>query len=86
MHHQEAPTSKTADDNEGPCTGPGTRDVLERPYTVAGGGLAPRDPLPPLLPFQCFRPLRPQEAGTIGGPKDEGGPSQTPFRPPFPPF
>ena len=70
-----------------------------------GGGVPPPLDPPPLLPFQCLRLtaqilLRCQEdlsleifgplsAGTIGGPKEEGGPSQTPLPPlqtPHPPL
>ena len=35
-----------------------TTDVLERPYTAAGGGGTPAGspcPPPPILPFQCLR-------------------------------
>ena len=87
------------------CTAPSPSplppsDVLERPYTVGG----PWTPLPfPCLRLTAkilLRPLRCQEdlrfkncglpsAGTIGGPWEEGGPSQPPSSPPFrppPPF
>ena len=55
-----------------------TRDVLERPYTVGGGGVPPLDPLPPFRPPPP-PPLPMFEAdGTIGRPKEEGCPSQPP--------
>ena len=71
-------------------------DVLERPYTVGGGGGTP-----PPLPFQCSRltakillwRLRRQEdlsvktfglpsAGAMGGPKEEGVSQPDPPPPP----
>ena len=33
----------------------GSRDVLERPYTVGGRGGTPPPPQTPLLPLQCLR-------------------------------
>ena len=78
-----------------------TRDVLERPYTVAGGGgTPPWTPLPPPPPpmfgadSQNFasapsvprgfklKTFGPPSAGTIGGPWEEGGPSQISLLPP----
>ena len=80
-------------------TTPPDSDVIERPYTAGGGGGYPppldHPPPPPPLPMfeadsQNFasapsvpRGFKLQNAGSMGGPWEEGGPSQppAPFRP-----
>ena len=75
----------------------GGSDVLERPYAAGGRGRNPPPPPSPLPMFEAdsqnsasapsvprgftLQMFGPPLAGTIGGPWEEGGPSQTPLPP-----